>query len=141
MSFDTAGTYLYFTTNSSVMRISSTWDGTAETVISGFGHNDGALESARVRDPKRMLFLEDTTLLLADYKNHVLRVVNLGTSSVSTICVPQLDDATVSEGSVDTCRIKFPRQLVKSTNSSKVYLIGDSSIFSINYAGELASKC
>jgi len=150
MIFDPTGSYLYFTTNSGIIRVSTTWDNQPETVISGFGHNDGNLDSVKVRDPKRMLFLDYNTFLLADYKNHVLRVVDLGTFSVSTICVPQVDDATVSEGSVDTCRIKFPRQLVKSTNSSKLYLIGDTSasklyligdtsVFEINYSGELAS--
>jgi len=140
MIFDPTGVYLYFTTNSSIMRVSSTWKHQPETVISGFGHNDGGLRSANVRDPKHLLFLEDRTFLFADYSNHVIRVVELN-SLVTTICVPQLDDVQVSEGIYDTCLIKNPRQFVRSKKDPrKIYFIGDSFVFELKYSGELASR-
>jgi len=136
LNFDPAGAYVYFSTKSNIIRVSSTWDDTAETVISGFGHNDGNLDSAEVRDPKHILFLDKNNFLLADYNNHVLRLVDLDRSVVSTICVPQNSDATPTSGSTETCRMRFPRHLVASTDLSRFYILGDFSSYELQYFGE-----
>jgi len=136
LNFDPTGAFVYFSCKSNIIRVSSTWKSSPEHIISGFGHNDGELENARIQDPKHLIFLDNDTFLFADYNNHVLRLVDLGNSSVSTICVPQNSDARSSNGSVETCRMRFPRHLVPSTDLPRFYILGDFSSYELQYSGE-----
>jgi len=139
LTFDPTGTFLYFTTNSSIMRVSSTWRSSPETIISGFGHNDGALNSAKMRESKYLHFLDSQNILLTDYKNHVLRVVDLTQSYVSSICLLQSSDVSALGGSIATCKLEYPRNFVASREASKIYIIGDHSIYSLGYTGEFSA--
>jgi len=136
LTFNPTGAYLYFTTNSSIMRVSSTWKSSPETILSGFGHNDGAIDSAKMREPKYLHFLDNQTVLLTDYKNHVLRVVDLAKSRVSTICRLQTDGGILQNGLINTCRMQLPRNLAISKESLNIYVIGDFSIYELKYSGK-----
>ncbi|KAF6021338.1 hypothetical protein EB796_020354 [Bugula neritina] len=151
LNFDPAGKFLYLSYETSIVRVPTTWenpsqeisidfiDSIAEDIISGVGHEDGPLESARMKDPMHIIFLDETTFLFADYNNHVLRMVDLLNSSISTICVPQGTDYNVTEGAIDTCRIELPRQIVQSKESSKLYILGDYRFHELTYSGEFLS--
>ncbi|KAF6033543.1 hypothetical protein EB796_008150 [Bugula neritina] len=136
MNFDPNGDYMYFSTKSSIIRASSTWSTPAVDLISGTGHNDGALDSAKVQEASSMLFLNNDTFLFADSNNHVIRVVDLSSSSVSTVCIPQTSDAEFLTGSISTCKFIAPRYLYKFKDSWKVFIIGDHTVYELKYTGE-----
>lgn len=136
LTFDPLGSYLYFSRNFSVIRVSSTWKSAPETLISEFGHNDGALGTSSIKEPRYLHFLDDNNFLLADYSNHVLRLISINSVSVSSICIPQTNDIVALSGPIDTCKLQLPRNFVVSRESSKIYIIGDYSIYSLEYSGE-----
>ena len=55
-------------------------------ITSETGFKDGALSTAKINNPSEIIFLNDDTILIADALNQRLRVINLKTSSISSIC-------------------------------------------------------
>jgi len=136
LNFDPVSTYLYFSTNSSILRASTTWKSPSQIIISGYGHNDGILSSARVREPRSIFFLDSNTFLFADYKNHLLRLVNIINSTISSLCIKQTTNAQLVGHLIRYCKLQFPIQIVKSRYSSKIYLLQEFATAEILYNGE-----
>jgi len=138
--FEPTETYAYISHNHGITRVRLTWQSSFEEIISldnGAGHNDGPLAQAQVRKPLDLYFFDENKLLLADNKNHVIRMIDLLTSEISTICQPQTSDVSVTEGDIEDCKIRFPNQVFPSYESSTLYILGDSEIYSLAYFGEL----
>lgn len=136
-TFDPHGEYVYFNSYSDIVRVSTEWKSSFENIISGIGHNDGTLYRAKLDVARYSLFLDNSTFLFADYKNHVVRLVDLIASSISSICIPQTKHFKDLNGSISTCQIRFPRQLFKSRNSSAILILGDASVYELKFSGRL----
>lgn len=73
------------------------------------GYNDGKLSDAKFDDPGSILIASETIVLVADWNNFVVRVVNVALKTVSSICTPESFGRV--DGSVATCELNSPRGL------------------------------
>lgn len=137
ISLDSSGQYLYVTEQSNIFRIKSTWQDGYESVIeSEAGHNDGRLSTAKVNNPKGMIFVNDDLFLLADFGNNVLRLVDLIETKISSICIPHsnADEIPVSSD-ITSCKINSPFYFYKKRRSSSISILGESDAYQLFYSG------
>ena len=72
-----------------------------------YGHSDGLLSQALFSNmPITLLFLSPKVMLVTDYDNHALRVINIVTDTVSTIC--GRGTLTAGEVSIKECALRRP---------------------------------
>lgn len=93
-----------------------------------YGFRDGAANQAVFERVEEMVYLNDHLILMTDIRNNVLRVFNLISNSISTVC--NRDNGTVT-GTIASCEIHLPRSLLVMPNRDQV-LIG-----SLRYIGYL----
>lgn len=139
--FDPAERYAYFSHSQSITRLSVTWQGSVEEIIpysNGPGHNDGPFTEAKINKALSIYFFDENTILLADNKNHAIRVIDLLTSEISTLCKPQENDITDNEGDIEECKLRFPNQVFQSYDASTFYIVGDPKIYSLTYFGKFS---
>jgi len=140
MNFDMLGEYIYISYNDKIIRTSSNWKSATEEILSGIGHNDGPLNTARIQTPRYPLSLDNNTFLVADYNNQILRLVDLRSSSVSSICVSGTGAThTDLAGPINTCRIRYPRQIVRSRTLNEIYIIGNFAIYELKYSSKFVN--
>lgn len=120
--------------------ISRVISGNREVFVLGgpFGnHSDGTFTTSLVRNPQNMLFLSNDTFLIADYGNHVIRVANLKTSRVTTLCLPQFSTPyEVKEGSIQECKLIYPMQLYNNAEQKRIYIISKDNFHELIYKGK-----
>ena len=98
-------------------------------ITSETGFKDGALPTAKINNPSELIFLNEDTILIADALNQRLRVIDLKTSSISSICKappPNPPDGVVFPDSVDgnirTCGLRFPQSLLYRPETNQILL-------------------
>lgn len=99
------------------------------------GHNDGNLINAKFSSlPLSIAFVAEAVLLVTDYNNHVVRVVDINQNSVSTLCRP----GTPSGGGVpiDQCELKSPQSLLAQPDRSRILVGMHGSIAAIYFKGK-----
>jgi len=94
---DSAQRYLYVTIRHGIIRVDPNTGGTeiiSASLSRGWG--DGSFSSARFNYPAELVFLAKDILVVADEKNYLLRILNLKTKKVSSVCngVKQLATGT-----------------------------------------------
>lgn len=106
--------------------------GKLETIAgsSQTGNNDGSLSSARFSSPFGIALLAYNQLVLADKKNNRLRLLDLNTNSVSTICPREHSFS-------DICSLSYPQSIMIHGNT--MYVVDQHKIWKVN--GELHFKC
>ena len=60
-------------------------------------------------NPFEIIFIGENKLMLADYGNHRLRILNLKTSHTSSVCTGR---ASHINGNMETCTLYYPRSLM-----------------------------
>jgi len=125
---------VYMTHSTGVSRINEN----GETLIleSKNGHHDGPIEEAKTRELGYMMFLSNDLFMVVDQGNNVIRVVDLYSSLVSTICVPQTSDPVVVDGDVDRCRIQQPIYLLDKSKYFYVWVLGKRRYYQLFYDRE-----
>ena len=91
------------------------------------GFRDGPTERAVFERVEEMVYLSESLILMTDVRNNVLRLLNMLTNSVSTIC--NRGNRTIT-GTIETCELNFPRSLLVLKDRNQV-LIG--SLFHMGY--------
>lgn len=82
------------------------------------GDADGTFAEARFRSPRSLLFGADgTTLYVADRSAHVVRVLDLNASTVSTL-VGVGGESGVADGTLDEARLSGPSDLALSPDGA-----------------------
>lgn len=128
---------IYFTHSTGVVRLTS--EGTVTIIGNSAGHNDGKLSTAKVNEPQKIVFLSNTLFLLTDMANHVIRIVDLDISEISTICIPQLTghDADIN-GFISQCRMSSPKYIVGDSSTNVLHIIGAKYIYDLSYQSKFA---
>lgn len=121
--------YIAFTANFRVLENSQL---TLLTNQFGYGHIDGALAESKVHNLRHIVCLTDKLLLLADQENHVLRLVNLEDSTISTICAspPYIVSETTS---ISRCRMFSPHLLQIDEKNKIVYVFDAKGVKKLTY--------
>jgi len=84
-------------------------------------HNDGMLSEASIHYPKHSLFLDNDVFLLSDTGNNVIRIVNLKSSTISSICVPRSPNNDIyRDGTPAECLLKSPGHLIHLPENNEV---------------------
>ena len=102
LAYDISGAYIYVGRYSgtvhSIYRVDVnaktfiTWSGTASTT----GRNDGLITAALYNNPRGLIMDSQNNLYVGEYTNNAVRIINIGTSTVSTLAGS--GSATVSNG-------------------------------------------
>lgn len=135
MRFDLRGEFIYFTYEVGILRVSTTWRSPSEEIVSREGHKDGPLHRAEIKQPRNLIFLDNTTFLMASNGYNNLRLFDLKKSIVSSICAPQNGILVSRDDDYVHCRIEHPRQFAISRNSSTIYINGLYAIYGLTYSG------
>jgi len=126
--------YVYMTHSAGVSRINE--EGETLIIESKNGHHDGPIKEAKTRELGYMMFLSNDLFMVVDTGNNVIRVVDLYSSLVSTICVPQTSEPVSVEGIVDRCRIQKPIYLLDKSKYSFVWVLGKRGYYQLFYDRE-----
>ena len=78
------------------------------------GFLDGEIPWLRFNEPRGLLFLSRSQLLIADAMNRRLRVLDLMTNTSSSICS---GDRGHTDGDLSSCQLDFPWSLLKLNNT------------------------
>ena len=99
--------------------------------IWGFGHDDGpCLLASTYYFISSMLVLDEHTLLLSDFGNQNLRIINTLTSTSSTVCLPSKQNNIIEGhffGSKSLCHIEDSFTLFYSNNLKAVVVFSSQS--------------
>lgn len=85
---------------------------------------DGPLASAKIRAIDDLAFLNEDTLLVADPGNWRLRIIDLKTNTVSSVCSGRQDIRGEVEGPIDQCALGGPDAIAVRPDKSGVLLTG-----------------
>ena len=100
------------------------------------GHIDGSLQIARFSPyPYHLTFLQENVILMADWGNSALRVIDLFNNTVLTICQPGSSSA-YRELTRD-CHMGLPESLLVLPDDDKILIGFSESIGSLRIEGEL----
>lgn len=106
------------------------------TRLGSAGVLDGPLAEAVFDSrPESLLFLTADVLLVTGLHSHILRVVNLKDSYVSSICDPSDTGASTQAGGVENCRLTSPRSLLLLSNETRLIIGFSSSIGYMKISG------
>ena len=100
---------------------------TLATRLQGF--QDGALSTAMLNSPSGLVFLNKDTILISDTSNRRLRVVNLITSTISSICTAPTVNPTSThpiDGDIRTCTLshEVEQPILYQLEENRVLIIG-----------------
>ena len=85
------------------------------------GNANGAKESATFNEPDGLEFDDEGNLLVADFKNHCIRKIDMATGEVSNWCGAQ-DKATSTDGTLSQATMSFPTCVRRSPSNGKLYM-------------------
>lgn len=112
----------------------------SETVIirtAKFGHNDGTLSAAKVNHLSNALLINDDLMLVTDTWNNVIRLVNLSSSKIFTLCVPQPHlNVPFNNRSLSFCMIGNLRYIYHYKDADIIYILTKSSVYSLPFLGK-----
>lgn len=107
MSYDSTGDNLLITNNYNIIRYSLQTH--SVTVIAGTRSKNGDLSSIPFQSPRDILILTKNIFLVADDKNHVIRVLDMELSTFASLCN---GSAGTVNGNVDRCELHRPYSLL-----------------------------
>lgn len=73
------------------------------------GFSDGSLSEAKFSNPRELIALSDTVIIITDSKNHRLRVIDTTLNSTFSICTGT--EAT-KNGPVESCETNYPAAVI-----------------------------
>ena len=85
------------------------------------GNANGAKESATFNEPMGLEFDDEGNLLVADFRNHCIRKIDMTTGEVSNWCGAQ-DKATSTDGTLSQATMFFPTCVRRSQTNGKLYM-------------------
>ncbi len=85
------------------------------------GNADGAKESATFNEPCGIEIDSDGNLLVADFRNHCIRKIDVGTGIVSTWC-GSADNAASVDGNLSEAALSYPTSLSLSPVDGYLYM-------------------
>ena len=89
------------------------------------GFKDGPLSTAAVSSPSEIIFLNDNTILISDELNQRLRVIDLKTSTISSICSPSNPSGSRgADGDIRSCTFAFSLEALLYRPERNQVLIG-----------------
>lgn len=115
MSFDWARTSIRLSVEHSIANYAIR-DGVV-TSTTGWvdpGLSDGALATARFSDPREIAQLSENIFLIADKDNHLLRIVDLQSETITSIC-SGLKETT--DGDTNDCALNYPLSFLYTNGS------------------------
>ena len=98
------------------------------------GNNNGAKESATFNEPMGLEFDDEGNLLVADFRNHCIRKIDMTTGEVSNWCGAQ-DKATSTDGTLSQATMFFPTCVRRSQTNGKFYMTQAESYASVRIFG------
>lgn len=120
-------TYAYFSFSGGFGKIDYTSGADyyiATSARHGWAYTDGHFDNAELGEfPETLLFINKDTILITDYGYDVLRVANLNSEYVTSIC---RQSGTARPGNINQCRLAGPRSLLALPDSDRI-LIGSRS--------------
>jgi len=85
------------------------------------GNANGAKDSATFNEPMGLEFDDEGNLLVADFRNHCIRKIDMTTGEVSNWCGAQ-DKATSTDGTLSQATMFFPTCVRRSPSNGKLYM-------------------
>lgn len=143
LHIDLSGSFLYIVMPYSVARISIKVAPTSEYVfLVGRGSSDGRLQDeASVRQLRDLVFLEDNMFVVTDTESSNLRLVDLKSGTMSTICWSQIQKHIEKNGKINSCRVITPTYLSIGLNKLDIYIVGPRSIYKLKIKGKCFYVC
>ncbi|KAF6021657.1 hypothetical protein EB796_020034 [Bugula neritina] len=137
MGFDLSANYLYMAYEKSIERINMKTNQTEFLIIEpDYGYNDGPFADASASLLLDLAFITDDLFVIADYTNSILRVFDISTRTVSSICQYQTEFSELFDpGSIRYCHMRKPRSITVSTQKNGgLYVITGNYIYHIGYS-------
>ena len=98
------------------------------------GNANGAKESANFNEPMGLEFDDEGNLLVADFRNHCIRKIDMTTGEVSNRCGAQ-DKATSNDGTLSQATMFFPTCVRRSPSNGKLYMTQTENYASVRIFG------
>ncbi|KAF6021659.1 hypothetical protein EB796_020036 [Bugula neritina] len=137
-----SGSFLYLAYKNTVSRCSID-NLNEDTPISSLesGDDDGPILSSKVNNPISMVFFDDKMLLVSDFKNSMLRVFDLVSDTVTSICNTQTSEQEYAGGEIDKCKLEPPKSVILSPDPKDKYLLILSSkdIYKLSISGSFVT--
>ena len=120
-------TIVYFTRGGGLGKVDySSGESSFVSVLPSIGFTDGNFRDAWLSPhPECLIFLNQDTMIITDYENHLLRVGNFNSRLISSICDWQQGQGgdLTKAGNISTCKLIYPRSLLPVPKKDMV-LIG-----------------
>ena len=133
MTIGAGNEYLYISTTSGVWQFSL--ERLQEKLIIGAGSltDDGPIDEVNIKIPGSLISLNKDVLLIVDEGTQALRVANLQSGSVSSICKPHDSEKFVA-GNISVCTLQKPKYLIHEIEpqNGTIY-IGGENIYGLLY--------
>lgn len=104
-------------------------------LITSLGRSDGTFKQATVTSPAAPFLVDENLLLIAEITNNKLRVLNLVTSNVTSIC-SYGNGTEYRLGSPRQCTLRNPNSFLKHPLFKETFLIGGRDLYSITISGK-----
>jgi len=127
--------YFYLLRDEEIQRVSLDRTVSENIIDPHEEYDDGLLSRAGIKKPVHMIFLEPEVLLIADQGYHNLRVINLETSKISSVCLPQESDTSLVTvfGPINNCKLEYPTFIFKDGVNKVIRVLGYIQSYTLRY--------
>jgi len=147
LAFDVSGSILYFVLARGLAEmLMYIEEPKIELVFETYeGNSDGALNvfrdestQAMVRELRDVVFLDNHLGMLVDHGNSQIRLIDLETFEMSSVCQMQTSNYEEVPGDISKCRIVKPIKLTKQKgDNSKIFIYNQNTIYEFAIKGKL----
>lgn len=104
-------------------------------LIGGDGEQDGDFERAQIQYAAGMLFLDDDVAIVATFYSHNIKVLDLKTRQMSSLCHSS-DGLLARNGNVSDCQLRYPMSALKHPTSNNLIWIAGEDLYELAYTSK-----